>query len=496
MSDQLASPGPIPLRDETLGRLDPRVEVPLYDRRAVRPAIVHIGVGGFHRAHLATYVDELCTAGHTSWGIVGSGVLAGDRRMADVLEQQNGLYTLITRSVHETAVRVIGSIVDYIYASPETGSLIRRIAHPDTRIVSLTLTEGGYPVDEATGRFDSSAAPAGPNSAFGIVVAALELRERQGVGPLSVVSCDNVVGNGDVARTATLGVAEEHNPGLRNWIERAVPFPNSMVDRITPATTESDREWLAREYGIADGWPVVSEPFRQWVIEDSFEGDRPPWEEVGVIVTSDVEPYELMKLRLLNAGHSCMAYLAALAGIERVHSAMAEPGIDRFLRRFLESEAGPVLPKVPGIDVPAYTTSLLERFSNPAIGDQISRLCLDGSAKFPKFLLPTVRAQLAFGGPINLAALALAGWCSYLVGIADDGAAISHSSDPDLTTARSYAAASVKEPSNFLAYRSVFGDDLPLAPRFVEAFGSALRSLRSVGVRPTLEAVLTPGNGK
>ncbi|CAN5140553.1 mannitol dehydrogenase family protein [soil metagenome] len=470
--------------------------MPLYDRKALRPAIVHIGVGGFHRAHLATYVDELCSAGHTSWGIVGSGVLPADRRMADVLEHQDGLYALITRSSHATLVRVIGSIVDYIHASPETGALIHRIAHPDTRMVSLTLTEGGYPVDEGTRQFDSSAAPAGLDSAFGIIVSALADRQRQGVGPLSVVSCDNVIGNGDVARTATLGVAEERNPKLRNWIERTVAFPNSMVDRITHAKNDAERDWLAAEYGIADGWPVVSEPFRQWVIEDTFEGDRPPWQEVGVTVTSDVEPYELMKLRLLNAGHSCMAYLAALAGIERVDAAVAEPGIDRFLRRFLESEAGPVLPEIPGIDLPAYIASLLERFSNPAIGDQISRLCLDGSAKFPKFLLPTVRAQLVRGGPIDLSALALAGWCAYLLGVADDGAAITHSSDPDLETARSYAAASIKEPSNFLAYRAVFGDDLPREARFVEAFGRALESLRAVGVRSTLDAGLTRGNGE
>lgn len=492
MSNQAVPPGPTPLEEKALGRLDPRVAVPLYDRRALRQSIVHIGVGGFHRAHLATYVDDLCSAGHTSWGILGSGVLSTDRRMAGVLERQDGLYALITRSAHETSVRVIGSIVDYIHASPETGALIRRIAHPDTRIVSLTLTEGGYPVDEETRQFNSSTAPAGPTSAFGIIVTALEQRQQHGAGPLSVVSCDNVIGNGLVAKTATLGVAEERNPKLRNWIEQTVSFPNSMVDRITPATTDADRDWLAQEYRISDGWPVVSEPFRQWVIEDSFEGDRPPWEEVGVTITSDVEPYELMKLRLLNAGHSCMAYLAALAGIERVDSAMAEPRIDRFLRRFLESEAGPVLPKIPGIDVPAYTSSLLERFSNPAIGDQISRLCLDGSAKFPKFLLPTVRAQLARGGPIELSALALAGWCAYLVGVADDGGPISHASDSDLETARSYAAASAEEPSRFLEYRSVFGDDLSLEPRFVAAFETALRSLRSVGVRSTIDAVVTP----
>jgi mannitol 2-dehydrogenase len=493
MTGTSRSSQPIALSDETLGKLDPRVKVPRYDRTAVRAAIVHIGVGGFHRAHLATYVDDLCSAGHTGWGIMGSGVLPHDRRMAEVLDRQDGLYTLIIRSANETSVRVIGSILDYIHASPQTGSLIRRIAHPDTRLVSLTLTEGGYPVDGVTGGFDSSAAPAGPDSAFGVIVAALEQRQREGVGPLSVVSCDNVIGNGDVARTATLGVAEERDPKLRNWIERTVSFPNSMVDRITPATTETDRDWLAKEYGVADGWPVVSEPFRQWVVEDSFEGDRPPWEEVGVTVTSDVEPYELMKLRLLNAGHSCMAYLAALAGVERVDSAMAEPGVDRFLRRFLVTEAGPVLPQIPGIDVPAYMASLLERFANPAIGDQISRLCLDGSAKFPKFLLPTVRAQLARRGPVDLSALALAGWCAYLMGKADDGSAMTLASDPDLESARAYALNSIEQPSNFLEYRPVFGDDLSRDPGFVESFTRALRSLRAVGVRSTLD-VLVPNS--
>jgi mannitol 2-dehydrogenase len=491
MSNHLKPSGQIPLGDRALPLIDPRITVPSYDRQAVRRAIVHIGVGGFHRAHLAAYVDELCSAGNSSWGIVGSGVLPSDRHMGVVLRRQNGLYTLITRSAaQEATVRVIGSIVDYIYAAADTESLIQRIAHSDTHLVTMTLTEGGYPVDERTRQFDFSAALAGSNSAFGIIVAALELRQRQGMGPLSVVSCDNVIGNGDIAKIATLGVAEERSPKLRNWIEQTVAFPNSMVDRITPATTDADRNWLTQEYGIVDDWPVVSEPSRQWVIEDSFAGDRPPWEEVGVTVTNDVEPYELMKLRLLNAGHSCMAYLAALVGIERVDEAMADPRIYRYLRGFLEFEASPVLPQIAGFDVPGYVASLLERFSNPAIGDQISRLCLDGSAKFPKFLLPTIRAQLSRGGPIELSALALGGWCAYLVGVTEDGRTISHSSDPDLETARSYAEASIKEPSNFIGYRSVFGEDLPLEPRFVETFTRSLNSLRSIGVRSTLDAFL------
>jgi mannitol 2-dehydrogenase len=481
----------VALNAGSIHELDPRIAVPRFDRSQVTPGIVHIGVGGFHRAHLATYVDELCELGVTDWGIVGAGVLASDERMASVLDDQDGLYTLVTRSDSATTVRVIGSIIDYILAVDDVEPLVARIAEPSTRIVSLTVTEGGYPVDEEERAFDPTSAPSGPGSAFGIIAAALERRRARGIGPLTVMSCDNVISNGEVARVAVTGVARRRNPDLARWIEEHVTFPNAMVDRITPATTETDRSWLRANYGLEDGWPVVTEPFRQWVIEDDFAAGRPPWEDVGATVTDDVEPYELMKLRLLNAGHSTMAYLATLAGIELVDQAVAEPGINRFLRAFLEEEAGPVLPDIPGIDVPAYQATLIERFSNPAIGDQISRLCLDGSAKFPKFLLPTVRGQLRRGGPVQLAALALAGWCSYLVGIADDGSEIEHASDPDLDRARQHAMASLEEPAAFLSYARVFGEDLAEEPRFRAAFESALTQLRADGVAVTLAAILS-----
>ncbi len=268
--------------------------------------------------------------------------------MADVLNGQDGLYSLVARSERETTVQVIGSIVDYILAADDIEPLVARIADPATRIVSLTVTEGGYPVNEDTRVFDPSQAPAGSDSAFGIIVAGLRRRRDRGIGPLTVMSCDNVIENGNVARLAVLGVAEGVDSKLAAWIETNVTFPNGMVDRITPATTDADREFVTSEYGVVDGWPVVTEPFRQWVIEDSFVAGRPPWEDLDITVTSDVEPYELMKLRLLNAGHSTMSYLAALAGIELVDEAMNEPLINRFLRRFLESEAGPVLPDIPG----------------------------------------------------------------------------------------------------------------------------------------------------
>lgn len=480
----------VPLRPTALGELDPRIRVPAYDRRGLVAGIVHIGVGGFHRAHLATYADELAAAGFGDWAIAGSGVMASDARMEEVLQAQDGLYTLIVRSEQGTSAQVIGSIVDFILAAEDVEPLVARIADPATKIVSLTVTEGGYPVDEGTKTFDPERAPAGPGSAFGVIVAALERRRDLGVGPLTVMSCDNVIENGAVARAAVLGVAEDADPALARWIEENVTFPNGMVDRITPATTDSDRAFLADEYGLSDGWPVVTEPFRQWVIEDSFVAGRPPWEELDITVTSNVEPYELMKLRLLNAGHSTMAYLAALAGIELVDQAMREPLLRRFLGAFLETEAGPVLPDIPGIDVAAYQTKLVERFSNPAIGDQISRLCLDGSAKWPKFLMPTVRNQLRAGGPITLSALALAGWCHYLVGIADDGSEIALASDPDLDMARRYAQASVGDPAHFLTYGRVFGDDLAGDARFREAFVDALSKLRSAGVRATLGTLL------
>ncbi len=486
----MASTRLVQLDTGTLGHLDPRIAVPTYDRAGLSPGIVHIGVGGFHRAHLATYADELAAQGHRDWAIAGSGILAGDSAIAEVLGAQDGLYSLITRSEEATSVQVIGSIIQYLLAVGDPEPLVAQIADPATRIVSLTVTEGGYPVDEDDRVFDPRQAPAGPESAFGIIVAALRRRRDLGLGPVTVMSCDNVIENGAVARCAVLGVAEQSDGALARWIEEHVTFPNGMVDRITPATTDADRRYLAEEFGVTDGWPVVTEPFRQWVIEDAFVAGRPPWEDLDITVTSDVEPYELMKLRLLNAGHSTMAYLAALAGIELVDEAMREPLFSRFLRSFLEIEAGPVLPAIPGIDVPAYRAKLIERFSNPAIGDQISRLCLDGSSKFPKFLMPTIRNQLRVGGPVTLSALALAGWCSYLIGVGDDGRAIAHAPDPDLENAREFAVASLLEPARFLAYARVFGDDVAGSERFRTAFVNALEQLRAGGVRPTLEKLL------
>ena len=479
-----------PLRTTSLERLGGGVRVPTYDRAALRRGIVHIGVGGFHRAHLATYVDELCESGNRDWSIVGAGVLAGDARMAATLAAQDHLYTLITRGSIDTDVRVIGSIVDYLHAVPSAAGLIERIADPDTQIVSLTVTEGGYPVDDVTGAYRPDAPTAGPGSAFAVIADGLARRHATGGGPLTVLSCDNILGNGRATRTATVGAANALDPALATWIDEHVAFPNSMVDRITPATPDADRDWLADHHHIADGWPVVTEPFRQWVVEDRFAGDRLPLDELDVIVTDDVEPYEHMKLRLLNAGHSCLAYLAALEGIDTVDAALADPGIRSFLTEFLRREARPVVHEVAGVDLDRYVDSLIERFSNPNIGDQISRLCLDGTAKFPKFLVPTITAQLDAGGPVRLAALALAGWCEYLRLGSDPASPIDLSPDPGLDRAVASAKASRDDPTAFLQLDLVF-DPAVRSGRFADAFVTGLRSIREQGVRSAIDSALS-----
>ena len=478
------------LRPDTLSEADDRLGRPDYDRAQLRRSIVHLGVGGFHRAHLATYVDELCRAGHTEWAIVGAGVLSHDATMAEVMADQDGLYTLLVRDRSGVDARVIGSIVDYVHAHPDPEPLIARIAHPDTAVVSLTVTEGGYPVDDTTGDFDPTSRNAAPGSAFAALVAGLARRRDEGAPPVTVVSCDNVIGNGDVTRTATLGLARATDPELASWIEEAIAFPNSMVDRITPATTDEDRAWLSREMGLDDAWPVTTEPFRQWVVEDHFSGPRLPLEDLDVIVTEDVEPYELFKLRLLNAGHSCLAYLARVAGHRLVDEVMAEDRFAGFLRAFLDQEAGPVVPSAPGIDLEDYKASLITRFANPAIGDQVDRLCLDGSSKFPKFLVPTITNQLAAGGPVALSMLALAGWCRYLQGHDDEGNAITPSADPHLAEAMAFADAARADPAAFLGYRRVFSEELAGDPRIREAFSAALTHLATRGVRTTLDGTL------
>ena len=469
------------------------VDVPGYDRAGVRTGIVHIGVGGFHRAHLAMYVDALLEAGEArDWGICGVGVLAADDRMRDVLGAQDGLYTLVRKeSDGALSPRVIGSLVDYLYAPDDPEAVIERIAHPDTRIVSLTITEGGYAIDQKTGEFDPDSpgvaddvAAAVPTGAFGLVAEALARRRARDTGPLTIMSCDNMQGNGDTARRVFTGVAQLRDPDLGAWVAEHVTFPNSMVDRITPATADADRDALAERFGLHDGWPVVCEPFTQWVLEDDFAAGRPEFERVGVQVVDDVVPYEFMKLRLLNATHQALGYLGYLAGHRYVHEVAQDPTFASFLRGYMNAEAAPTLRPVPGIDLDEYQDTLIARFANPGVGDTLKRINFGSSDRISIFLLPVVREQLAQGGPVERAAAVVAGWCRYAEGTDEQGEPIEQQ-DRLAEELTPLARRERSEPLAFLGYRPVFGE-LAEDERFAGAFRRALESLYARGAAATV----------
>jgi mannitol 2-dehydrogenase len=465
------------LSNPTLAQLT--IPKPGYNRDEISVGIVHFGVGGFHRAHQAMYIDALLEQGKAQdWGICGVGVLPADQRMKDALDAQDGLYTLILENPDGTRdVRVIGSIVEYRYAPDDPEAVIELLAAPSTRIVSMTITEGGYQLAPEKVR--------GELSVFGLVTEALARRRERGIASPTIVSCDNIEGNGEIARQAFTGYADRAHQGLSDWMAEHTRFPNSMVDRITPVTTPDVITGLAEQFGIEDRWPVVAEPFTAWVLEDDFADGRPPLEDVGVLMVADVTPYELMKLRLLNASHQGLCYFAYLAGYRLVHEAAQDPLFADFLLAYMDSEATGTLKPVPGIDLPDYKRTLIERFANPGVRDTIARLCADSSDRIPKWLLPVIRANLASGAPIRLSAAIVASWARYAEGIDEGG-------DPidvvdQLATSLIPIAQSQKEnPLAFVENRSVFGD-LADQPRFTKAYLWALDSLHSDGASATLE---------
>jgi len=487
----------VSLRPDNLGSLPADVEAPAYDRSQVRVGIVHIGVGGFHRAHQALYLDRLMNDGKAlDWGICGVGVLPHDRRMAEVMARQGGLYTLVVKHPDgRWEPRVVGSIVDFLLAPDDPEAVVEKMADPATRIVSLTITEGGYNFHAVTGEFDGSQPDvrhdlepgAVPRTTFGLVTEALVRRRARGVAPFTVLSCDNIQGNGDMARRSFGAFARLRDPGLGDFVDAEVRFPNCMVDRITPVTTDEDRAELTRRFGVEDGWPVVCEPFLQWVLEDAFD-ERPPWEDAGVQLVADVEPYELMKLRLLNASHQAVAYLGYLAGFRLVHDACQDPLFADFLLAYMDREATPTLEPVPGIDLDAYKHTLVERFSNAQVRDTIARLCAESSDRIPKWLLPVIRHNLEHGGPVELSAAVVAGWARYAEGVDENGEPIEvvdRLRDRLVASARRQR----EDPLAFVQDRELFGD-LADDPRFTEPYLAALRSLHEVGARRTVQGLV------
>ncbi|WP_102108477.1 mannitol dehydrogenase family protein [Oceaniglobus roseus] len=481
---------PLSLNSEALTKLPDGVEGPAYDRAALTPGILHIGVGNFHRAHQAWYLHRLFNTGKGhDWALIGAGIKHFDQAMRDRLEPQDWLSTVVQLDPEGLSAEVTGAMVDFLPVDP--AAIVARLEDPAIRIVSLTVTEGGYFLNAAGGfqgdhpdiRADA-ANPEAPQTVFGVLIKALKARRDAGAAPFTVLSCDNLPENGHVARQAVLGLARESDPGLADWIEENVAFPCGMVDCITPATTQRERDMVAEKFGIADAAPVICEPFHQWVLEDRFPQGRPALEEVGVEFVDDVVPYELMKLRILNAGHAAIAYVGALLGHHFVHDAMGDAEVRDFLLALIRREAIPTLSPIPGVDYEAYLSKCAERFSNAAVGDTIPRLCLDGSNRQPKFVLPTVRDALAKALPVDGLGLEVALWCRYCAETADPASGITLE-DERAKQLQAAALAAKEDPAAFLALSDVFGD-LAAAPRFVEAFSASLRRLWQDGVRETV----------
>jgi mannitol 2-dehydrogenase len=485
----------LPLNARNLSSLPADLPVPSYDRDALRTGIVHFGVGGFHRAHEAMYLDRLMSDGKAlDWAVCGVGVMPADQRMRDVMTAQDGLYTLVTKAPDGTLTpRVIGSIREYLYAPDDPQAVVEKMASPDVRIVSLTVTEGGYNVNAVTGQFVADNPDvqhdlrpgAAPKTTFGLITAALALRRERGIPPFTIMSCDNIQGNGHAARRSFVAFATLLDPTLGAFVENHVAFPNSMVDRITPVTTDDDRDEVRKRFGVDDAWPVVCEPFTQWALEDVFPLGRPPFDEAGVQVVQDVEPYELMKLRLLNASHQALCYFGYLAGYRLVHDVAQDRLFADFLLAYMDREATPTLEPVPGIDLTEYKHQLIERFSNAHVRDTVARLCAESSDRIPKWLLPVIRQNLETGGEILRATAVVASWARYAEGTDEQGKPIEvvdQLRDTLVATARRQS----EDPLAFIANRDLFGDLID-NERFVSTYRSVLASLHTKGARATLE---------
>ena len=413
----------IVLNQKNLNLIADRISCPTYDRKKLKLGMIHIGVGGFHRSHQAFYTHQLLENFNTlEWGICGIGLREGDRKIHDVLSKQDGLYTLIIRHPDgNIESKIIGSISDFLLSVDNPDTVVERMADPATRIVSLTITEGGYNFNPSTGEFDFEnpdiqhelKQPDSPKTVYGYLTLALKKRRDAGLPAFTIMSCDNIQHNGDVARDMLLSFAKRQDATLAKWIEEEVRFPNSMVDRITPVTSPSDIEYMQKTYGIQDEWPVTCEPFIQWVLEDNFSNGRPDFEKAGVQFVPDVKPYEKMKLRLLNAGHSVLGLLGAIHGYKTINDCMEDPTFVSYLRTFMEKEATPGLDEVKGIDLDVYKDSLLARFANPNVKDSVSRICSESAAKLPKFLIETLQENLVEERSIEFITLVIATWCYY-----------------------------------------------------------------------------------
>ncbi|PND27597.1 mannitol dehydrogenase family protein [Sinorhizobium sp. M4_45] len=482
------------LSRKTIDRLPPTVKRPDYDLGPVTVGIVHLGIGAFHRAHQAAYTDALLSE-NPSWGICGVSLRSPETR--DALQPQDGLYTLAVQDGEGSDLSVIGSVVELLCAPEDPEAVLRRMADPATRIVSLTITEKGYCHNPATGTLDEGhpdivhdlANPARPRSAIGFIVEAISRRVSAGIAPFTLLSCDNLPGNGHVLKRIVTQFAELRDPALAAVI-RNVASPSTMVDRIVPATTDGDRSAVAAAMGLEDAWPIMTEPFRQWVIEEDFPLGRPAWEKAGALFVQDVSAFEFMKLRLLNGSHSTLAYLGYLAGAETVADAMSLPGMEALVEGLMRHEVSPTLPELPGFDLPAYRAELLQRFRNPALRHRTWQIAMDGSQKLPQRLLGSIRDRLHAEAGYDRLALGVAAWMRYARGLDEAGRPIDVR-DPHAARIAGLAQG-IDEPDRivdaFLTMTDVFGTDLPASAPFRAALIKALDGLLRNGSAATLRS--------
>ena len=484
------------LTQDSLGSLATRVSIPGYDRAELSPGILHFGVGNFHRAHQAYYLDVLFNKGRDlDWAIVGAGVMPFDATIREVLAKQDFLTTVVEQEADSNRALVTGPMIDFL-APGDTGAIIEALAKPAIRIVSLTITEGGYFIDAGSGEFDranpnitrDAANPEAPNTVFGLIIAGLKQRRSAGTAPFTVMSCDNLPHNGVVTRNAVVGLARLSDPDLADWIEENVAFPNGMVDRITPATGDREREIVRRDYGIEDAFPVFCEGFIQWVLEDNFPAGRPALENAGVQFVPDVTPYENMKIRILNGGHAVIAYPAGLMDIHFAHEAMENPLVRAFLEKVETEEIIPMVPPVPDTNLGNYFELIKRRFANPKIGDTVRRLCLDGSNRQPKFIVPSIADRLKAGVPIDGLALESALWCRYCYGETESGRTI-EPNDPNWDRLTATARTARDDAMAWLAMEDIYGS-VGRSEVFRKRFAAALAALWSDGVQKVLTRYL------
>lgn len=485
-----------PVSKDLLAKKPANVQVPSYDRAAITAGIVHLGVGGFHRSHQALYLDELAEKHSVrDWGICGVGIMPQDAAMNEALNKQDCLYTLVERSGKNSSARIIGSLVEYIFGYEQPDKVFAKLSDPNVKIVTMTATEGGYCFDQGTGELDFNHPgiqndlknPGKPQTIFGYLSEGLKRRRDANVKPFTVLSCDNLQHNGEVTKRTLLAFCQKKDNELGKWIEANVAFPNCMVDRITPATTDAERQLVRDQYHLDDAFPVVAEPFKQWVVEDTFCNGRPELEKVGVQFTKNVPLYEKMKIRLLNATHSAMGYLGYLCGYRYIYEIAQAPEFKPYLTELMDVEVTPLVGDVPGVNLSEYKQTLMERFANETIKDQALRICMDGSAKMPKFILPSIQEQLERGGPIRRLTLCVASWIRFLNAKDEQGDEIPIV-DPQADRLKKVVQDAGQNALPVLKLTDIFGD-LAENDRFATEVQHLLDMLYKDGAAKTLEYV-------